>query len=127
MGQIVYGSGVRTIPVDDVTLAYVKTIAVMKLRRNEAFTITLQTSASAGPLSVWVHPSIGLQFLFDEDARVELDRTRLEALMQAANRTGDLRADPIEETQRIAETRTTRAPAKRTLTGASRTRAVAAA
>lgn len=109
MGQIVYGSGVRTIPVDDVTLAYVKTIAVMKLRRNEAFTITLQTSQSAGPLSVWVHPSIGLQFLFDEDTRVSLDRTRLEALMQAANRTGDLRADPIEAAPRLAETTRSRA------------------
>jgi hypothetical protein len=90
---LVYGSSARELGLDDRTLAHVKAVTVMKLRRNESFTVSWQRSVDAGGgrVSIWVHPSIPLQFEFDEPQRPELNRSWLEALMQDANRTGDLR------------------------------------
>lgn len=93
MGKLIYGSSSRELELDDRTLAHVKSIAVMKLRRNESFTISWQRNpdTGGGRVSIWVHPSISLQFEFDEEVRPELNRTWLEAMMQDANKTGDLR------------------------------------
>jgi hypothetical protein len=93
VGKLVYGSASRELELDDRTLAHVKAVTVMKLRRNESFTLSWQHSVEAGGgrVSIWVHPSIPLQFEFNEEQRPELNRAWLEALMQDTNKTGDLR------------------------------------
>lgn len=90
MGSIIYGSAAQTIEIDDEALSYVKTVAVLKLRRNESFTISWDRPEH-GRMSVWVHPSISLLFEFDKPASTSLDRTRLERLMVEVNATGDLK------------------------------------
>lgn len=96
MGTIVYGSGSRRITMDDRVLAHVKSVIVMKLRRNESFTVSWsrEEAEGGGRTSIWVHPSIGLQFEFDESERPELNRDWLERLMREANASGDLRIVP---------------------------------
>ncbi|MGG7463291.1 hypothetical protein [Plantibacter sp. YIM 135347] len=91
MGSIIYGSAAQHIVIDDETLCYIKTVAVLKLRRNETFTISCDRP-DHGRLSIWVHPSIGLQFEFDGPASTTLDRERLEHMMSEVNSTGDLKA-----------------------------------
>ncbi|MGG7507492.1 hypothetical protein [Plantibacter sp. YIM 135249] len=92
MGTITYGSANQTVSLDDDVLAHIKAVAVMKLRRNESFTISwTRTPPHTGRVSIWVHPSISLQFEFESAERTELDRGLLEELMQHANQTGDLR------------------------------------
>lgn len=90
MGSIVYGSDIRTIPVADEALSYIKAIAIMKLRRNESFTITYPRP-DRGRASIWVHPAVSLQFVFDDPASSALDRAHLERLMSEVNSTGDLK------------------------------------
>lgn len=96
MGRLIYGSSARELELDDRTLAHVKSITVMKLRRNESFTVSWQRGedSGGGRVSIWVHPSISLQFEFDDENRPELNRAWLEAMMQEANKTGDLRIGP---------------------------------
>ncbi|HXH33691.1 MAG TPA: hypothetical protein VNJ54_04680 [Plantibacter sp.] len=90
MGVLVYGTGEARLQIDDQTLAHVKTIALMKLRRNESFALTVRQDASQeGRTTLWLHPAIALQFSFDTDALTEMDRTLLEELMHEAN-TGEI-------------------------------------
>jgi hypothetical protein len=92
VGKLIYGSSSRELELDDRMLAHVKSIAVMKLRRNESFTISWPRSleTGGGRVTIWVHPSISLQFEFDQEQRPELNRSWLESMMQDANKTGDL-------------------------------------
>lgn len=90
MGVLVYGTGEARLQIDDQTLAHVKTIALMKLRRNESFALTVRQDASQeGRTTLWLHPAIALQFSFDTDVLTEMDRTLLEELMHEAN-TGEI-------------------------------------
>lgn len=99
MGHIIYGSGDRLIEVDDRTLAHVKTVVVMKLRRNESFLLTWVREVEGVPrrMSLWLHPSIPLQFEFETAERIERNKAWLEELMRTANVTGDLdiSAEPL--------------------------------
>lgn len=102
MGKLIYGAAARELELEDRTLAHVKSIVVLKLRRNESFTVSWQREpeSGGGRVSVWVHPSISLQFEFEDAQRPELNRAWLETLMQDANRTGDLRISPeVPETK----------------------------
>lgn len=94
MGAIVYGAE-RRIDIDDRTLAHVKSVVVTKLRRQESFTLScLQVQGEPGSrVSLWIHPSIPLQFEFDSAERHELNREWLTSLMVSANASGDLRID----------------------------------
>ncbi|AQX81958.1 hypothetical protein BWO91_02960 [Plantibacter flavus] len=90
MGQLVYGTGDARVRLDDRTLAHVKTIALMKLRRNESFALTVrQDSTTDGRTTLWLHPAIALQFSFDSDEVGEMDRALLEGFMHEAN-TGEV-------------------------------------
>ncbi|MGG7510851.1 hypothetical protein [Plantibacter sp. YIM 135249] len=114
MGRLIYGSSARELELDDRTLAHVKSIAVMKLRRNESFTVSWQRSedAGGGRVSIWMHPSISLQFEFDDATRPELNRTWLESMMQDANKSGDLHIGPeldASDAQPVAKTARTSA------------------
>lgn len=86
MGAIVYGTGEQRFDVDDRTLAHLKTITLMKLRRNESFSITLRDAAAErGRVTLWLHPSIPLLFTFATDETFDMDRPLLEELMHGAN------------------------------------------
>ncbi len=92
MGCIIYGSGIeRRLDVDDRTLAHVKAVVVMKLRRNESFLLSWQWQSQQGRrISLWMHPAIPLQFELDTLEPIELNRAWLEELMVSTNSRGDL-------------------------------------
>lgn len=96
MGSIIYGHDAHAIRIDDEVLCYIKTVVLLKLRRNESFTISYDR-AGQGRASIWVHPATCLQFSFDQPASAPLDRDRLARLMRDVNATGDLKTrDAVE-------------------------------
>jgi hypothetical protein len=85
MGELRYGSG--TYAIDDATLAHLQRVTIAKLRRREYFLLTL-----AGPrqgdgarVSLAMHAASHLEFRFEADAAMPLDRDRLQTLASAAN------------------------------------------
>ncbi|PPL19921.1 DUF7882 family protein [Microterricola pindariensis] len=96
MGAIIYGGGERRVELDDRTLAHVKSVVVTKLRRQESFTLSCIEGLGddSHRSSLWIHPSIPLEFEFTDPDRPELNRAWLNALMVSTNGSGDLWVDP---------------------------------
>lgn len=101
MGAIVYGGGDRRVELDDRTLAHVKSVVVTKLRRQESFTLSCIEGLGddSRRTSLWIHPSIPLEFEFADSARPELNLAWLNALMVSTNGSGDLWVDPEPEAE----------------------------
>jgi len=93
MGVLLYGGSTGAIDVDDVTLAHLKVIITMKLRRGESFTVSwLHPVEQPGARSsIWLHPSIPLRFIFDEEEPPELNTQWLDQLTTEANSTAGIR------------------------------------
>lgn len=81
---------------DDRTLAHVKSVVVTKLRRQESFTLSCIESSGeqSRRISLWIHPSIPLEFEFQETDRPELNLAWLNALMVSTNGSGELWVEP---------------------------------
>ncbi len=96
MGKLFYGDSGTSIVVDDRTLAHLKIAVFTKLRRNESFTLSWQhgTDAPSGRSTIWVHPSVPLHFIFDEDEPPVLNKQWIEQLMRSANSTGGIQLLP---------------------------------
>lgn len=92
MGKLVYGSAATHIELDDRTLAHLKFVIIMKLRRDEKFTLSWQhgQEGGGGRTSIWIHPTIPLQFVFNGGKAPQLNKAWIEALMLSANSTGGL-------------------------------------
>jgi hypothetical protein len=71
---------------DDRLLAHLKVVIVAKLRRGEPFLLswTLGAAEGSGRKSLWMHPSIPLQFEFDGSRRPTLNRAWLDELMASS-------------------------------------------
>lgn len=76
MGYLVYGNGDFRIHFDDRTLTHMKAVVISKLRRQEGFTLSwrAEPGEAMGRSTLWMHPSIPLQFEFDEAERPKLNR-----------------------------------------------------
>lgn len=87
MGKLVYGPQERVIEVDDRTLTHVQCVIVSKFRRNEAFLLAwvAPLSQGSGRDSIWLHPTIPVQFHFAGNRHCGINRAWLEQLMAAAN------------------------------------------
>ncbi len=100
MGQIVYGAVPERITVDDRALAHLKLVILAKLRRNEAFALNVEYDGDSGGgrMTVWLAPSIQLQFRFDGGRSPSINRSWLDALMASANSPEGLRvlAEPTD-------------------------------
>ncbi|HEV7812628.1 MAG TPA: hypothetical protein VGO99_06655 [Leifsonia sp.] len=92
MGKLIYGSLGTHIELDDRTLAHLKFVIIMKLRRDEKFTLSWQhgQEGGGGRTSIWIHPTIPLQFEFNGGKPPQLNKTWIEELMTSANSTGGL-------------------------------------
>ena len=82
MGTLYYGNARTPIEIDDRALAHVKYVMLAKLRRNEGFGFSWTTppSAGSGRSTVWISPSVALQFEFAEARQPLLNRAWLESL-----------------------------------------------
>ncbi len=96
MGSLVYGSPGAALEIDDRLLAHLQLVIVTKLRRNEQFLFSWDSEGAYdnGHTAVWINPSIPLHFKYVGSKRPTLNRAWSEALMDAANSAGGLRAVP---------------------------------
>ena len=91
MGFLIYNSG-APFPVDDRLLAHLQVVIVDKLRRQESFSFSWSDDGHHS--TVWVHPMVPLQFVFEGNRAPALNRVWLEQLSETANSVGGLQALP---------------------------------
>ncbi|WP_025158736.1 hypothetical protein [Leifsonia aquatica] len=92
MGTLIY-DGADGFAFDDRVLAHLQAVIATKLRRREGFLLiwTDNTSSAEGTLrSIWLDPSISLQFVFSRATLPELNREWLGLLTERANGNGGL-------------------------------------
>lgn len=86
MGMLIYGSG-DEYEIEDRALAHLKAVIGAKLRRQESFFLSWanDTEHGSGRRSVWLSPSIPLQFRFYGSRAPELNRAWIEVLSDSAH------------------------------------------
>ncbi|MFJ6651369.1 hypothetical protein ACIQLJ_01065 [Microbacterium sp. NPDC091313] len=92
MGTIYYGGAGTPVTIEDRALAHLKVVIATKLRRGESFTLSWRHSedGAAGRSTLWLHPSIPLRFVFDDDEPTQLSRAWIEDLANSANSSGGI-------------------------------------
>lgn len=85
MGTLRYGNGDdATFQMDDGDLAHLAAVVTAKLRRREPFLLTCRSETSRQ--SVWIHEASTLVYGYASADAIDLDRTRLEAMVADTNR-----------------------------------------
>lgn len=87
MGTMYYGFGRRDIEIEDRTLMHLKVVIITKLRRGESFCMSWPhgVDKGSGRSSIWLHPSIPLEFSFAGNRPATPNRAWIEALLHSAN------------------------------------------
>lgn len=91
MAQFIYGES-RGAQFDERVLAHLQVVILNKLRRRESFAFSWEEPR--GFVSIWVHPSVALQFIYSGNRAPSLNRAWLELLAESANSTGGLHPLP---------------------------------
>ena len=96
MGQFIYGNPSVTVDFDDRVLAHLKVVILSKVRRGESFTFSWEYKAAVGSghSSIWIHPTIPLQFNFLGSREPSLNRRWVEDLVRLSNTPAGLRVTP---------------------------------
>ncbi len=96
MGTLIYGSHQSEIEIEDRTLAHLKVVMLTKLRRSESFSLSWEhgVEEGSGRSTLWVHPSMALEFRFYGSRTPSLNRQWVDLLLQAANSADGLRMIP---------------------------------
>jgi hypothetical protein len=86
MGKLIYGPQGAEFDFEDRLLAHLRIVIVMKFRRRESFTFNwdLDVGAGGGRMSLWLDPSIPLQFRFYGGREPALNRAWVDALASVA-------------------------------------------
>lgn len=86
MGVLIYGHG-SEYEFDDRVLAHVKVVVSAKFRRQESFLLSWSNDrdAGSGRVSLWLSPSIPLQFRFYGSRLPQLNPNWIEALFDLAH------------------------------------------
>ena len=104
MGYLLYGRPAEEIEIDDRALAHLKIVILSKLRRGETFAFSFQYDVldGSGRSTIWLHPSIPLQFKFFGSRQPAINHSWLEALVLAANSVDGLRILPEPEVPAVS-------------------------
>ncbi|WP_104080903.1 ATP-dependent DNA ligase [Cryobacterium sp. Y11] len=96
MGKFIYGTPSSSIECDDRVLAHLKVVVLAKMSRGESSTFSWEYSAAAGSghSSIWIHPTIPLQFDFFGSKEPRLNRAWVEELVHLSNTPAGLRVTP---------------------------------
>lgn len=95
MGTLMYGRPAEKIEIEDRTLAHIKIVILAKLRRAEAFAFSFEHDDHVeGRSTIWMHPSIPLQFSFPSTQQPTINRQWLDLLVVSANSVDGLRLIP---------------------------------
>ncbi|WP_394554174.1 ATP-dependent DNA ligase [Agromyces sp. MMS24-JH15] len=96
MGRLIYNSSSRELDIDDRVLAHLRFAILNKLRRSESFAMTWEHGVEngSGRTTIWLHPSIPLQFVFSGNRPPKLNRLWIEQLLLTANSASGLHYVP---------------------------------
>lgn len=94
MGTLTYGIPSVIVEFDDRLLAHLRAVIVTKLRRSESFLFTWTHHGGEAEASLWIHPSIAMQFDLITGDDTKLNKQWLDALVERANSPGGLRIVP---------------------------------
>ncbi|AZZ53696.1 MULTISPECIES: ATP-dependent DNA ligase [Rathayibacter] len=96
MGALLYGTPATSHEIDDRALAHLQIVMINKFRRNEAFAFQLDASSAhgTGRQTLWLHPTIPLQFSFHGSRVPAINAAWVRALMEEANSGRGLRIVP---------------------------------
>lgn len=108
MGYLLYGSA-SEYEFDDRTLAHLKVVIVSRLRQQESFLLSWTTDASAGSgrVSVWIAPSLPLQFRFSGSRPPTLNKTWVDIMSRLSNSSRGLVVISEEEAEAVHNGQTT--------------------
>lgn len=92
MGTLYYGDSRLAVPIDDRALTHLRFVILAKFRRGESFGFSWVKTANegSGRSTIWLHPSIPLQFEFEGSRPPSLNRQWLEELTRQAATSGGL-------------------------------------
>jgi hypothetical protein len=100
-------AGKAVAEIEDRPLAHIRVVAMAKLRRNEAFAFTWETTTggASGKSTVWLHPAIPLQFDFFGSREAVLNRAWIEQLIALANSPAGMRlvTEPSESAASVED------------------------
>lgn len=96
MGKFIYGTPSISVDFDDRLLAHLKVVIMSKVRRGESLSFSWEYTAASGSghSTIWIHPSIPLQFDFAGGREPRLNRAWVEELVRLANSPSGLRPTP---------------------------------
>jgi hypothetical protein len=105
MGSLIYGPTGTRVTIDDRTLAHLKVVILTKLRRGEGFAFSWEkgTEQGSGRDTMWLNPSIGLEFQFEGNRQSSLNKVWLDELMSSANSSGGLHILPEHDRSKANE------------------------
>jgi hypothetical protein len=108
MGALLYGTPATSHEIDDRALAHLQIVMINKFRRDEAFAFQLDASSAhgTGRQTLWLHPTIPLQFSFHGSRMPAINATWVRALMEEANSGRGLRivSEPAQQPESSALT-----------------------
>ncbi|GAB2522773.1 hypothetical protein [Paramicrobacterium agarici] len=102
MGYLQYGSA-SEYEFDDRTLAHLKVVVVSRLRRQESFLLSWATepSAGSGRTSIWIAPTIPLQFRFSGSRPPALNKTWIDVMSRLSHSSRGLVVVSEEEAEAV--------------------------
>lgn len=80
MGKLKYDHMGPAVEIDDRTLAHLRVVITTKLRRGESFTLSWKLPDEHGRTTIWIHPTIPVQFDFDGPEPTDLNREWIQRL-----------------------------------------------
>jgi len=103
VGKLIYGSMATSVDIDDRVLSHLRIAVMTKLRRGEPFMFDVEMGEGLGRRSLWIHPSVPLQFHFHGSRGPRINRAWVEALLQTAGSPGGLTLVPEPPEGRAGE------------------------
>lgn len=87
MGKLLYGTPPTEHEIEDRLLAHVQVVITNKFRRDESFAFVLPANPAlgSGRQTLWLNPSIPVQFSFHGSRAPALNRDWVQQLMNEAN------------------------------------------
>jgi hypothetical protein len=87
MGALLYGTPPTSHDIEDRALAHLQIVIINKFRRDEAFAFRIDASSGRGDgrRTLWLHPSIPVQFSFRASLMPAINPDWVRALMEEAN------------------------------------------
>jgi hypothetical protein len=87
MGTLTIGSNGTLVDIEDRALAHLRVVILAKLRRTESFAFNWEHETPDGmsASTVWMQPTMEVEFTFDSEVPVAINKDWADRLMHSAN------------------------------------------